>query len=288
VLLSEVTRVRRLSFAQIEAVLMVMHDIAVEKRVAFVGRLKNLQKLELLGEAGRPGRGAVGSYGYSDLVKFVVAVELLRAGLPPQLATSVVRNNWGSMYGSLHYHTQNPVWRLDEEFARNGDTETEKALEDYETYVWLLEPDALADLRQNNEDKDKAPRLVSSRLEDLDVRLWLGLTQKPDHYARRVVMLHATRLINELTRVLYNLGFMTTEDAIEDLESIDVLLEAFLNEDPDLDPVAARAALEARISPASDEKRANSAMSDSVMQEFKDLRKDPMFRALLRVGFEYP
>ena len=74
------------SFGQIDAVCADYNRIASDKRVAFMGRLKQLQKHDIIEKDRRPGKGKAGTYNFSDLMRFVIAVELMQSGLMPKMA----------------------------------------------------------------------------------------------------------------------------------------------------------------------------------------------------------
>lgn len=81
-----------ISFAQLEAILAVHHDVADHKRSAFQARLKNLQRLGLVPGVAA-GRGRSSAFGAGEVVKMALAVELLQLGLPPERAVRLVREN---------------------------------------------------------------------------------------------------------------------------------------------------------------------------------------------------
>jgi hypothetical protein len=58
--------------------------------------LNNLQKLGVLGEAARVGRGAPLVYTPIELHRLVVAIELCELGVPPATAAALVANYWES------------------------------------------------------------------------------------------------------------------------------------------------------------------------------------------------
>lgn len=81
------------SFGQVEVILGELHSIMSHKRSAFTSRLKHLQK-NGVPIRDRPGRGRSGSFNFDQLMQIAAGVELLQAGLPPQLASQVVVQNW--------------------------------------------------------------------------------------------------------------------------------------------------------------------------------------------------
>ena len=131
------------SFGQVEAICAAMQDIASDKRPAFTSRLKHLMKSGIVDEdpAGgefRPGRGKAAKFSFSQMMKFVIGVELLQAGTPPALAARLVAGNWSQLRVGILFSLYNEV-----EKRAAGDPREE-------TY-WVLAPEALRDLSSAGE-----------------------------------------------------------------------------------------------------------------------------------------
>lgn len=79
----------KLSFGQVETILAELHEIAPHKRIAFAGRIKNLQKA---GIRQRPasGRGKAASYGLDEVIALLIGLQLTQAGIPPSRAAEMV------------------------------------------------------------------------------------------------------------------------------------------------------------------------------------------------------
>ncbi len=126
-----------LTFGQVETVLSRLNRISDEKRGAFVGRLKFLQR-NGVPQRDTPGRGKAGTYTLEQLFELALAVELLQAGLAPQLAARVVKSNW--------------VRLLDDVFSlilgfemANTDSTNEVAFVEV-SWIWLIPLAELQDL----------------------------------------------------------------------------------------------------------------------------------------------
>lgn len=91
-----------LTFGQIEAVLADIHAIAVDKRVAFTGRLKALQR-NGLPVGMRPGRGKAASFNYLQFMQLAIGMELMQAGIAPAPAASIITANWPILRHSIGY-----------------------------------------------------------------------------------------------------------------------------------------------------------------------------------------
>lgn len=95
-------------FAEIEAGLAIIHDIASEKRTAFVGRLKYLQKQGFLPNA-NTGRGKAASYQAEDAMLLGLALQLCEFGLSPDKAVNVIKRSMGYIAeGVLQATVPNP------------------------------------------------------------------------------------------------------------------------------------------------------------------------------------
>lgn len=95
-------------FSEIEAVLALLHDIASEKRSAFVGRLKYLQKQGFLPNA-NTGRGKAASYQAEDAMLLGLALQLCEFGLSPDKAVNVIKRSFGYIAeGVLQATAPNP------------------------------------------------------------------------------------------------------------------------------------------------------------------------------------
>lgn len=128
-----------LSFGQIETVLASIHAIASDKRVAFAGRLKALQRNGLLSNTG-PGRGKSATFSYLEFMRFAIALEYMQAGLPPSDAAEIVRSNWPIFRHSIGY----AYYRMVREI--NDPTEYHPMPSQHLDLAWSIERRAFADL----------------------------------------------------------------------------------------------------------------------------------------------
>jgi hypothetical protein len=71
------------------------------RETGFRSMLNNLQKLGVLGEAARVGRGAPLVYTPSELHRFVVAIELCELGVPPATTAALIAAYWESKFAAI-------------------------------------------------------------------------------------------------------------------------------------------------------------------------------------------
>jgi hypothetical protein len=85
------------SYGVVERAFATSHGISEAARVAgFRSMLNNLQKLGVLGEAARVGRGAPLVYTPIELHRLLVAIELCELGVPPATTAALIANYWES------------------------------------------------------------------------------------------------------------------------------------------------------------------------------------------------
>ena len=85
------------SYGTIERALAVSYGLPEAAReTGFRSMLSNLQKLGVLGEAARVGRGAPLEYTPDMLHRFVLGLELCELGVPPATAASLIDSYWDS------------------------------------------------------------------------------------------------------------------------------------------------------------------------------------------------
>jgi hypothetical protein len=130
-----------MSFGQIEAVCARLNRIASDKRVAFMGRLKQLQKHNIIERTRRPGKGKPGTYSFTDLMRFVIAVELMQCGLMPKMAADLVTGSWEllrySVYSATHTREEMDEWM---EMPHGPETAD---------WFWMLTPEAMREISQD-------------------------------------------------------------------------------------------------------------------------------------------
>jgi hypothetical protein len=176
-----------LSFGQVEAVCAALNRIASDKRVAFAGRLKQLQKHGIMEERRRPGRGKAGTYDFGDLMRFVVAVELVQAGLMPQMAARLVACNWSSIqhvaFAATYTGEEMEEWQ-EMPFGPNTDD-----------WYWMLTPEALRDMTEERLSKfDHYEGMMSVPVDELSQRLQEDREIGVLGEGWRMIVLHGTKI----------------------------------------------------------------------------------------------
>ena len=176
------------SFGQVEAVCAGMQDIASDKRPAFTSRLKHLMKSGIVDEERRggefrPGRGKAARFSFSQLMKFVIGVELLQAGTPPALAAKLVQGNWLQLRVGVYFSLYNEV-------------EKRVAGDPREETFWVLSPEALRDLTNAGESQWDHYEAFESiyRTDDLAGHLAGHATSGLRGHYRRQLVLNGTAI----------------------------------------------------------------------------------------------
>ena len=162
-----------LSFGQVEAVLAKLNKIADHKRVAFMSRLKHLQKNGCPDRQKRPGRGKPGAYSFSELMQTAIAVDLLQSGLPPALAAKIATGTWLGIRATVYIATflKADVDEINEARVRDGLEER-----DYpDTWLWMVSPEALRDMTTDGTSEwDHYEAMMPVRLSDAAEQLEKG------------------------------------------------------------------------------------------------------------------
>lgn len=81
-----------LTFNQMEAAFTARFQIPADKAVAFRGRLQHLQRLGFPSGV-NTGRGTKATYGWTQMIQLMVALDLIDLGLTPDVAAKGVRQN---------------------------------------------------------------------------------------------------------------------------------------------------------------------------------------------------
>jgi hypothetical protein len=113
------------SYGVVERALATSYGIPEAAREAgFRSMLNNLQKLGVLGEAARVGRGAPLVYTPIELHRLVVAIELCELGVPPATAAALISNYWDSKLAAICSDAErnNPAVRGGEPIDPANDT----------------------------------------------------------------------------------------------------------------------------------------------------------------------
>jgi hypothetical protein len=182
------------SFGQIEAVCADLNRIASDKRVAFMGRMKQLQKQGLTDKGKRPGRGKAGAYSFGDMMKFVIAMEFIQAGLMPQVAAKLVTGSWDLLRFNIYSCSFAP-----EDTVGFSKPPTQ--------YLWMVDVEALRPLTARGEHPaDHWDRIRTVPLEEAAKVLTEGVSADPEIFGEswRTLVLNGNNLTQ---RVMKNIAF---------------------------------------------------------------------------------
>jgi hypothetical protein len=197
------------SFGQIEAVTADLNRIASDKRVAFMGRMKQLQKQGLTDKEKRPGRGKAGTYSFGDLMKFVIAVELIQSGIMPQMAAKLVTGSWGVLRSNIYVCSFAPADTIGF---------TSKPTE----YLWMLEVEALRPLTSEGEGEwDHMERIWAVPIQEAADALAKGVSTHPVSVGEgwRTVVLNGYNLTQRVMKVIaFHFGYATRLEMRKDIQ----------------------------------------------------------------------
>lgn len=200
------------SFGQVEAVCAAMQDIASDKRPAFTSRLKHLMSAMAKARAAEvrdkgPGRGRAAKFSFPQLMKVVIAVELIQAGTPPALAAKLVEGNWLQLRVGVYFGLYNEVQK-----RAAGDPREE-------TY-WVLMPEALRELTNTGESAWDHYEAFESiyRTEDLAAHLASHSSSGFRGHYRRQVVLNGTVITRAAAFIIsFEMNIATIEDLRDDI-----------------------------------------------------------------------
>lgn len=198
------------SFGQIEAICADLNRIASDKRVAFMGRIKQLQKWFTQDEkARRPGRGKAGTYRFSDVMRFVIAVELIQSGIMPQMAAKLVMGSWPLLRTNIYVCSFAP-----EDTIGFGSKPTE--------YLWLLDVEALRSLTSAGEGEwDHMERIWTVPIEEAADALAKGVSSHPANIGKgwRTLVLNGYNLTQRVMKLIaFHFGYASRLDLRRDIE----------------------------------------------------------------------
>jgi len=200
------------SFGQVQAICAAMQDIDPGKLPAFTSRLKHLMQAmtkarEAETRAKGPGRGRAAKFSFSQLMKVVIAVELIQAGTPPALAAKLIEGNWLQLRVGVYFGLYNEV-------------EKRAAGEPREETYWVLMPEALRDLTNSGEsDWDHYEAFESIyRTEDLATHLASHSSSGFRGHYRRQVILNGTVITRAAAFIIsFEMNIATIEELRGDL-----------------------------------------------------------------------
>ena len=93
-------RLRDLDINGVAAVIAAIHGLTPAQRDVVVARIKHMRRLDFP-HVGRVGRGHVTTFGFEDLLKVVMAFQLIEVGMPSFRAVDLVRSGWSRCAGAL-------------------------------------------------------------------------------------------------------------------------------------------------------------------------------------------
>lgn len=211
------------SFGQIEAVCARLNRIASDKRVAFMGRLKQLQKHNIIEKGRRPGKGKAGSYSFSDLMRFVVAVELMQCGLMPKMAADLVNGSWSllrySVYSATHTREEMDEWM---EMPHGPETAD---------WFWMLTPEAMREISQEGLGEwDHMEAIHAVPFEEVAEQLRADREIGAYGESWRTIALHGTMITQAVIAIVedefrYATRSEMREDLMERVRELDRILE---------------------------------------------------------------
>lgn len=211
------------SFGQIEAILARHNRIASDKRVAFMGRLKQLQKHDIIEKVRRPGKGKAGTYSFSDLMQFVIAVELMQCGLMPKMAADLVTGSWSLLRYSVYSATHNRE-EMDEWMEMPHGPETSD-------WFWMLTPEALREISEEGLGKyDHMEAILAVPFEEVAERLRADREIGVFGESWRTIALHGTMITQAVVGIVedefrYATREQMREDLMESVWEMDQMLE---------------------------------------------------------------
>ena len=197
------------SFGQLEELLATIHHIAPDRRMAFQGRLKHLQRWGFPTDE-KPGKGKAISYTIEHVFRAVLALELIQAGINPKFAVDIINSNWG---GTLRTTAYLNSFTGTERVKYGGGSEDD--------WFWLVRPEALRSLTESGEsDYDKHEAISSIPAADLAKMLGLDAigfgTVLGAHW--RTLVINGGPLVRGVLFVIENrFEWAIREDMITDL-----------------------------------------------------------------------
>lgn len=215
-----------LSFGQIEAVCAALNRIASDKRVAFAGRLKQLQKHNIIDPERRPGRGKPGTYSLMDLMRFVIAVELMQAGLMPQMAARFVNGSWSALQYTIFSATY-----TDEELEEWQEMPFGPTIVDW---YWMLTPEALREMTEEGFGKyDHMEAIMPVPVDEVAERLKSDREIGVFGEGSRMIVLHGTKIAKATIFLLeHQFRYATAEDMRAEIQADFDHLRQILEDSP--------------------------------------------------------
>jgi hypothetical protein len=199
------------TFGQLEELLATVHHIAPDRKIAFQGRLKHLQRWGFPTRE-KPGKGKAIAYTIEHVLRAVVALELIQAGINPKFAIDMVEANWSSLLPTVYLNS----FTVTERVTFGGGSEHD--------WCWLIRPEALRGLTVDGEseyDKHEAIHAISA--ENLARHLTIDSSslgpQLGSHW-RNVIINGGPLVRGVLSLIELRFGWADRDDLIGDLKSI--------------------------------------------------------------------
>jgi hypothetical protein len=168
---------------QLQALMMRLHRVPAEKRIAMLGRLKHLQRLEWPPGA-NPGKGKRVRYDPEQIFQLALALELIQLGTTPERAVN-----------TLCYHIKT-VWVAAAEASKS-------AVSGVGDPIFLLfDPASLSTALGGDEVSVNVAPMISSYLDDV-TKLLKGLGSKE---VPRISIVNISALIDRIETELGRLG----------------------------------------------------------------------------------
>lgn len=199
------------TFGQLEELLATVHHIAPERSIAFQGRLKHLQRWGFPTRE-KPGKGKAIAYTIEHVLRAVLALELIQAGINPKFAIDMVEANWSSLLPTVYLNSFTGTERLT--FGQGSEHD----------WCWLIRPEALRGLTvvgESEYDKHEAIEPISA--ENLARHLTIDSSSfGPDlgSHWRNVIINGGPLVRGVLALIDLRFGWANREDLIGDLKSI--------------------------------------------------------------------
>ena len=202
------------SFGQLEELLATVHHIAPDRRMAFQGRLKHLQRWGFpTGE--KPGKGRAIAYSIEHLFRAVLALELIQAGINPKFAVDIINSKWDGLRTTVYLNSFTGTERV----KYGGGSQDD--------WYWLARPEALRSLTKEGESEyDKYEAIKPVPADDLPKMLGLDATRFGSvlgaHW--RTLVINGGPLVRGVLFVIeHEFKWAVREDMVADLrEAIDL------------------------------------------------------------------
>lgn len=199
------------TFGQLEELLATMHHVAADRRVAFQGRLKHLQRWGFpTGE--KPGKGKSIAYTIEHIFRAVLALEMIQAGINPKFAIDTIDANWGTVLPTVYLNSFTGTERV----RFGGGSQHD--------WCWLIRPEALRGLTEEGESEyDKHEAIHPVPADSLIQHLTIDSSSLGGHLGshwRNLIINGGPLVRGVMSLIELRLGWARREDMVGDLKSI--------------------------------------------------------------------